>query len=115
VTRREKSFSFSSNNETSDRSARAFSAGIFGREPQLSAATSPRSRTETVSRSGHGDIPPLDEHSWAKVDSIREIARMERSSRDGDIQGDVLRALVLEVSAHVHGREQVTANWQVDN
>ena len=31
---------------------------------------------------------------------------MERSSRDGDIQGDVLRALVLEVSAQVHGRER---------
>jgi hypothetical protein len=75
-------------------------------EPQLSVGTLTRSRTETASRSGRGDISLLDEYSCAKIDSIREIAGMERGSRDGRIHGDVLLALVLEVSAHFHGRER---------
>ena len=79
---------------------------MSSRERQLSAGMPARSRTETASRGDRGDIPLLDENSCAKVDSIKEIARRDKGSRDGRIHGDVSLAVVLEVSVHFHVRER---------
>src|SRR5271165_4871898 len=53
-----------------------------------------------------GDIPVLDECSCAKVDSIQEITRVERGSRDGRIHGDALLVVVFEASGHFNVPER---------
>jgi hypothetical protein len=52
-------------------------------------------------------IPIPRENSCAKVASIKEIAGMDRGSRDGQSHGDLLLVLVFEASANLQARERV--------